>query len=81
MRIRKEYGNYKTDDCIICSKQAFTKNKDGLPVCKDHTNTKTPEYKCMCGSWIELKIGKYGAYANCIKCGNINLKKILEFNT
>ena len=29
---------------------------------------------------MELKSGKYGVYFNCIDCGNMNLKKVLEIN-
>jgi hypothetical protein len=36
--------------------------------------------KCACGSYLELKNGKFGTYFSCIKCGNMNLNKVLEIN-
>ena len=34
-----------------------------------------PEIKCTCGSWLELRAGKFGSYFNCLNCGNVNYNK------
>ncbi len=77
MYIPKRYGQSHVDKCPFCGKQASLENKQGVAVCKDHKNS-TLDMKCVCGSWLEIRKGKYGAYGNCIKCGNISLKKVLE---
>jgi topoisomerase IA-like protein len=78
MRIPKKYGEYRKDNCPFCEKQATAKNSQGLLVCSEHKDSKLPDIKCLCGSWIEIRIGKFGPYFFCMNCGNINLKKGLE---
>lgn len=39
-----------------------------------------PEFKCHCGNYLEPRGGKFGLYFFCLKCGNINKNKVLEFN-
>jgi hypothetical protein len=78
MYIPKKYGQSKVDACPFCQKQAVTKNKQGLNVCIAHKDSALPDVKCVCGSYLELKTGKFGPYFNCINCGNINLNKGLE---
>ena len=78
MRIPKRYGEYRLDKCPFCEKQATAKNKQGLLVCPLHKDNILPDIKCVCGSWLDINIGKYGPYFVCINCGNINLKKGLE---
>jgi hypothetical protein len=81
MRIPKSYGSYRTDTCPYCGSPTYTKNTLGLPVCKVHAKTdEYPSLKCVCGDWIDLKVGKFGVYGHCMRCGNQNLNKILEFN-
>lgn len=77
---KKIYGESKITPCPICGESAFVRNKDGVPVCKEHKDTKLPAMKCACGTIVDIKVGKYGAYAQCFRCGNVNLNKILEFN-
>ncbi|MFW5746526.1 MAG: hypothetical protein ACOCWQ_03170 [Nanoarchaeota archaeon] len=77
---RKEWGAYKTDICVFCGAPAYSKNSVKLPVCKNHKETGYPDLKCFCGSWIDVRMGKYGAYCQCLKCGNLNLAKVLEYN-
>jgi DNA-directed RNA polymerase subunit N (RpoN/RPB10) len=77
---RKTYGAYKTDICVMCGAPAYTKNKAKLPACKSHKDTEYPELKCFCGSWVDIQTGKYGAYARCLTCGNLNLHKLIEYN-
>lgn len=76
MYIPKRYGSYKTHKCPFCSKNAVTENKQKVPVCISHQNSIIPDQKCTCGSWLELMSGKFGHYFNCIKCGNVNFKRV-----
>lgn len=77
---KKEYGNYKTDTCPFCGKFATLKNNAGIAVCKVHKDTESPALKCLCGDYVDIICGKFGNYASCIRCGNVQLKKILEHN-
>lgn len=76
----KQYGNYTTDTCPLCGARAYTKNDAGVAVCKAHKNAPMPNWKCPCGSWVDLRSGKYGNYAYCSSCGPQNMRKIMEFN-
>ena len=78
MRIPKRYGQSKIAECPFCGKQAIAKNTQGLNVCQYHKDNNIPDIKCTCGSWLDLKSGKFGPYFICINCGNINLNKGLE---
>ena len=78
MYIPKRYGESKIEDCPFCGKQATIKNMQGLNVCQLHKDQMLPDIKCVCGSYLELKIGRFGPYFNCLNCGNINLGKALE---
>ena len=78
MYIPKRYGESKTVTCPFCSKQALTKNKQKIPVCQTHVNDIIPEIKCVCGSYLELKEGKFGPFFTCINCGAVNFKKGME---
>ena len=78
MRIPKKYGMSKDSHCPFCNKLAIAKNKEGIEVCIDHKNKKLDDIKCTCGSWLEQRVGKFGAYYNCINCGNINFNKAME---
>jgi hypothetical protein len=37
--------------------------------------------KCACGSWLDMKQGKYGVFYVCLHCGPINMRKALDMNT
>ncbi len=74
-RRQKTYGSYKVSHCPFCDKIATSKNEQGLDVCRLHTRQKIDEIKCVCGSWLETRSGKFGPYFNCVKCGNINYHK------
>jgi len=80
MRIPKRYGESKLETCPFCGRQAIIKNPQGVPVCTDHKNTNLPDFKCVCGSYLLMQEGKFGIYFNCMKCGNMNLKKVLDIN-
>ncbi|MBI2668880.1 hypothetical protein HYX14_03485 [Candidatus Woesearchaeota archaeon] len=73
----KIYGRSQESICPFCSRQATQKNEQGLAVCHLHTKSLMQVIKCACGSWLEQRSGKFGPYFNCIKCGNINVKRAL----
>lgn len=78
---KKVYGESKTDICVFCGSNSIKKNKIGLPVCKTHENEEgSPAFKCICGDWLDIAVGKYGAYAKCHRCGNQNMQKVFEVN-
>jgi len=76
--MRKIYGYSQESKCPFCSKAATTKNKQKVPVCRDHTNSQMQDIKCLCKSWMSIKTGKYGAFYLCDKCGPINLNRAAE---
>ncbi len=80
-RKKKIYGEYKTDNCYFCGKIATATNKSGVLTCRHHTETQMEEIKCVCGTWLEARSGKFGPYFNCLNCGNINFKKGLEMKS
>ena len=80
MRRPKRYGESMVDNCPFCGKIAIVKNKQGVPTCSAHKNEKLKEMKCICGSWLEFRKGKFGPYFFCIKCGNISFRKAIEAN-
>ena len=80
MYIPKRYGVSREDNCPFCGKQGVTKNSQGISVCLAHKNEKLDNFKCSCGSWLESRSGKYGAYFNCMNCGNISFSKAIELN-
>ena len=49
-------------------------------VCVVHKKADLPDLKCVCVEYLDLKKGKFGVYFSCIRCGNVNLKKVLEVN-
>jgi hypothetical protein len=75
---KKIYGEYKIVGCPFCDKQATSKNEQGIEVCSKHVKKSVEEIKCVCGSWLEPKGGKFGRYFNCLECGNINYDKAME---
>ena len=81
MFIPKKYGQSKVDLCPFCQKQATSMNKQNVPVCSAHKEEILDGLKCVCGETLELLHGKFGVFFSCYKCGNMNLRKVLEFNT
>ena len=75
---KKTYGEYQTKNCAFCGRQATQKTEVGLEVCYQHLKSKMEEIKCTCGSWLEQRSGKFGAYFNCLSCGNLNFQKGME---
>jgi hypothetical protein len=80
MYSRKRYGESRVNNCPFCSRQGVTKNAQGVPTCLSHKNDALSDLKCACGSYVDVKSGKWGAYASCLRCGNVNLRKVLEIN-
>lgn len=77
-RTKKKYGSSKLITCPFCDRIATHKNEQAVAVCHRHSKSTIEEIKCSCGSWLEQRSGKYGAYFNCINCGNINFNKGME---
>jgi len=77
-KAKKVYGNYKKLNCPFCDRTATQKNGQGLDVCHLHTKEMLPEFKCTCGSWVEVRSSKYGPYFKCENCGNLNYKRGME---
>jgi len=76
----KKYGQYQILNCPFCTNQATVKNEQKVPVCDVHRKQVLPDLKCSCGSYVELAIGKWGAYFKCLKCGNVPFRRIMELN-
>jgi len=80
MFIPKKYGESRIEKCPFCEKQATTINKQGIAVCVTHREDTLDNLKCVCGETLDILKGKFGAFFKCIDCGNMNLRKVLEFN-
>jgi len=80
MFIPKRYGQSRIDKCPFCDKHATVMSKQDVPVCLSHKEERLDDLKCVCGSSLETLHGKFGVFFSCIKCGNMNLRKVLEFN-
>lgn len=78
VRIPKRYGQSRDNSCHFCGAIATSKSEQGLVVCHKHVTEKTDEIKCTCGSWLDLRSGKWGSYYNCINCGNVNMAKAMQ---
>lgn len=81
MFIPKKYGQSKIDKCPFCQKQAVALNKQSVPVCLNHKEDLLDGLKCVCGETLDILKGKFGVFFKCINCGNMNLRKVMEFNT
>ena len=80
MYIPRKYGQSRIDRCPFCQKQATTMNKQSVPVCSSHKQEALGDLKCACGSTLDMMHGKFGIFFSCMKCGSINLKKVLDMN-
>ena len=78
-KLPRRYGMSQDTPCPFCGDKTTIKNAQGLPVCNKHRNEEI-NLKCVCGSWLDVKNGKFGAYFFCEHCGNIGYKKGLEMN-
>jgi hypothetical protein len=68
------------ENCPFCGRQAIIENEQGLPVCTAHKDKLMPEMRCACGQYLLMQKGKFGIFFNCLRCGNVSLKKALEYN-
>ncbi|PIN87044.1 hypothetical protein COV19_01620 [Candidatus Woesearchaeota archaeon CG10_big_fil_rev_8_21_14_0_10_44_13] len=80
MYIPKRYGQSKSNRCPFCGTEAVFKNSQGIPVCRKHKESSLDDLKCLCGSTLELKDGKFGPYFSCMRCGNVNFRRAMEIN-
>lgn len=80
MYIPKRYGESKTNKCPFCGRDAFLQNSQKIPVCKEHKDMLLKDMKCACGSWLDMRKGKYGVFYTCLSCGSVNMNKALEIN-
>lgn len=80
MYIPKRYGQSKINKCPFCGRDAFSQNNQKIPVCKDHKETMMKDMKCACGSWLDMREGKFGVFYTCLNCGPVNMNKALEIN-
>lgn len=67
------------ENCPFCGRQAIVMNPQGVAVCTSHREAYL-DLKCVCGQPLDILKGKYGIYGNCLRCGNISLKKALDIN-
>ncbi|MGV8150236.1 MAG: hypothetical protein ACP5NV_00740 [Candidatus Woesearchaeota archaeon] len=67
------------ENCPFCGRQAIVMNPQDVAVCTTHKDAYL-DLKCVCGQPLDILKGKYGTYGNCLKCGNISLKKALDIN-
>jgi|SRR3989338_572182 len=81
MFIPKKYGQSKIDICPFCQKHAVALNRQRVPVCSAHKDAALENLKCVCGETLDILNGKFGVFFKCINCGNMNLRKALEFNS
>jgi len=80
--MREIYGSSNVDSCIFCSARALALNEQQFPVCTNHRNAivNMDKLKCPCGSYLDIKKGKYGAFFLCMNCGPRSISKIRELN-
>ena len=76
---KKVYGQNRMEKCPLCGDNALHKNKQGIPVCKDHTDFEI-ELKCACGDYLDPKEGKWGTFFVCMHCGAISWHKAMVMN-
>lgn len=77
MYLPKVYGESKVTTCPFCSRGAYSKNPQGIPVCGDHVSSTIENVKCACGQWLDLREGKWGPFFVCSTCGPVNFTKAL----
>ena len=61
--------------CVFCKKAALHENDQDLPVCKDHKNKEMQDKRCICGEYMDVKKGRWGAFYLCPQCGPHSLSK------
>src|SRR3989338_5088219 len=81
MYIPKKYGQSKIEKCPFCDKSSTIMNSQKVPVCTEHKNETLDDLKCVCGETLDILHGKFGVFFSCMKCGNMNMRKMMEVNT
>jgi len=79
MRRKKIYGHSRLEKCPLCGDPGIHKNKQGLPVCRDHKEY-TIRLTCACGEELEARQGRYGTFFTCMNCGTISWHKAMMMN-
>ncbi|MGV8169437.1 MAG: hypothetical protein ACP5N3_05260 [Candidatus Nanoarchaeia archaeon] len=80
MSTRKVYSEEKVSHCPFCGGAAIVKNEQGVPVCTRHKKLILDGLKCKCGSYMDIKEGKFGPFFICPNCGIMSYKKGLDLN-
>ena len=80
MRIKKNYEEHKVSRCPFCNGPAITRNSQKIPVCTKHKNDELVDLRCKCGSFLDVKIGKFGPFFICVNCNIVKFKVGLEIN-
>jgi hypothetical protein len=70
------YGSARTSSCFFCEKPTTTESEEGMPACSDHSKEKLPDKRCACGSSLDIKKSKFGAFFVCMNCGPVSLSKM-----
>ena len=76
--MRKVYGMNQSAKCPFCGSNAYSKNEQNIPTCKDHKDQILEDMKCACGEVLELREGKYGMFYVCEKCGTKSMSKAIS---
>ncbi len=78
---KKVYGESRVSQCPYCGKDAYSKNPQGIPVCNDHKNQATPDLRCMCKGYLDIRESKFGVFFTCMDCGAVSWSKMMEINS
>lgn len=77
---KKIYGKSKIEPCPFCGKTGTAQNKQGITVCREHKEAILNDMRCTCGDMLDIKIGKYGYFFVCMRCGAKAPRKVYEIN-
>ena len=80
MNRKKVYGQSQDVTCYFCGKQAYTKNKQGVPTCMTHKTSEIEAKRCLCGEFLDIKQSKYGFFFLCPVCGPKSPSKVDDFS-
>jgi hypothetical protein len=77
---RKVYSEEKVSRCPFCGGAAIVRNSQKVPVCTRHKDEILDGLKCACGSYLDIREGKFGPFFVCASCGIVSFKKGLDMN-
>jgi hypothetical protein len=77
---RKVYSEEKVSHCPFCGGAAIARNEQKVPVCERHKHMILDGLKCACGSYLDIKEGKFGPFFVCVNCNIVSFKKGLDMN-